>query len=263
MSIPAGICLVGGVLKLTRLNGGPEIFFTLQGEGASIGSPAVFIRASRCNLHCRWCDTDHSWNFTGTPWPHVRDGSPGFQKHDRRSATYEMSESDAAAEILRHGCARTVITGGEPLLQQASFTRLAGLLRDADPGHRIEVETNGTLIPDADFAAMVDQFNVSPKLSNSGMTAEFRLKPAALKWFATCDNAWFKFVVQVPADLVEIGRLVEGFSIPARRVILMPEGRSSAELDARAVWLAEACRDRGFRFGDRLHVRLWGDRRGV
>jgi organic radical activating enzyme len=65
-------------MKLARLGEGPEIFHTLQGEGVSVGLPAVFIRASRCNLHCVWCDTDHTWNFTGTPWPHEKNAVPGY-----------------------------------------------------------------------------------------------------------------------------------------------------------------------------------------
>ena len=76
-------------------------------------------------------------------------------------------------------------------------------------------------------------------------------------------KAWFKFVVEREADLAEVMDLVERFKIPRNRVILMPEGRNVAELDKVAPWLAEKCRDLGVRMSDRLHVRLWGDRRGV
>jgi organic radical activating enzyme len=69
--------------------------------------------------------------------------------------------------------------------------------------------------------------------------------------------------VAAPEDLEEIEALLTAHALPRQRVLLMPEGRTVAELDRNAPWLAEICRDRGFRFCDRLHIRLWGDKRGV
>lgn len=250
-------------MKLAKLGEGPEIFHTLQGEGPSAGCPAVFIRASRCNLHCVWCDTEHTWNFTGTPWPHRRDGTPGHAKTDKASATVEMSPTDAARAVLGFSCGRVVITGGEPLLQQEEFLAMIEAVRAEAPETRFEVETNGTRLPSPAFAAAVDQFNVSPKLANSGVPEAQRLVPEVLGYFAGSPKAWFKFVATGPADLVEIRSWVARHRMPAERVLLMPEGRSAAELDHGAAWLATACRDLGYRYGDRLHVRLWGDRRGV
>jgi organic radical activating enzyme len=250
-------------MKLAKLGAGPEIFHTIQGEGPSAGSPAVFIRASRCNLHCVWCDTDHTWNFEGTPWKHERDAIPGYAKFNKSEVTIELDPAEAARLILAYKCPRVVITGGEPLLQEAGFLEMIRLVREEIPDCAFEVETNGTRIPSPEFAAAIDQFNVSPKLENSGMSAELRLHPAVLRFFAESPKAWFKFVVAEPADLAEIQTLRETHAIPGTRILLMPEGRTSAELDRSAVWLAESCRDLGFRFCDRLHVRLWGDKRGV
>lgn len=251
------------LLKLAKLGDGPEIFHTIQGEGPSVGAPAVFIRASRCNLHCHWCDTDHTWNFEGTPWTHVKDGLPDYRKHRKSEVTMELEVAAAAERILAFGCARTVITGGEPLLQQQGFGEMMATIRARRADHVFEVETNGTKIPDEAFALAVDQFNVSPKLENSGMSATMRLNPAALRFFASYPKAWFKFVVAAPGDLEEIRELAETYAIPKFRTLLMPEGRTAAELDRTGPWLAEVCRDSGYRFCDRLHVRLWGDRRGV
>jgi len=251
------------VLKLSKLGDGPEIFHTIQGEGISTGAPAVFIRASRCNLHCHWCDTDQTWNFKGTPWTHEKDATPGYAKHDRAEVTYEMDPADAAERILSYNCDRTVITGGEPLLQQEDFLKVISRIREVDADHQFEVETNGTRIPSAEFAAAVNQFNVSPKLGNSGMEGRLRIVPAALAFFASHANAWFKFVVARPEDLEEIENLISTHGLPRKRVLLMPEGRTSAELNRSAEWLAGICRDRGYRFCDRLHVRIWGDKRGV
>ena len=245
-------------MKLAKLGDGPEIFHTIQGEGVSAGCPAVFVRASLCNLHCVWCDTDHTWNFEGTPWQHEKD-----TKHRKEDVIIELTPAEVAARILAFSCPRVVITGGEPLLQEDGFLEMIGHIREAMPDCVFEVETNGTRIPSPAFAAAVNQFNVSPKLANSGMEESLRLNPEALAYFAASPKAWFKFVVSSPADLAEIQSLRARFEIPAGRVLLMPEGRTAAQLDRSAGWLAGICRDLGFRFCDRLHVRIWGDKRGV
>ncbi|MES2438268.1 MAG: 7-carboxy-7-deazaguanine synthase QueE [Verrucomicrobiota bacterium] len=250
-------------MKLAKLGDGPEIFHTIQGEGVSVGMPAVFIRASRCNLHCVWCDTDHTWNFEGTPWPHEKDAMPGYAKHRKADVTFEIDPADAAERVMAFGCGRTVITGGEPLLQEKAFLEMIGTIRERQPEHQFEVETNGTRIPSPAFHEAVDQFNVSPKLSNAGMPESLRLNAEALAFLASSPKAWFKFVVAEPADLEEIKALLTTHAIPGSRVLLMPEGRTSDELDRSSDWLAAVCRDGNFRFCDRLHIRIWGDRRGV
>jgi organic radical activating enzyme len=250
-------------VKLACLLSGPEIFLTLQGEGPTAGSPAIFIRSALCNLHCRWCDSDHTWNFTGTPWPHDKDNTPGYAKHRREDVLIELEPQDIAERILAFDCSRLVLTGGEPLLQQAEWPELLDLIRRRRPETCVEVETNGTIAPEAAFDQRIDHYNVSPKLANSGMAADLRLKPEPLSFFARCLKAWFKFVVAEPDDLDEIDALAGRFELPPERLILMPEGRSVADLDRRAAWLAPICRDRGFRFGDRLHIRLWGDQPGT
>lgn len=250
-------------LKLARLGDGPEIFHSIQGEGVSAGCPAVFIRASRCNLHCRWCDTDHTWNFEGTPWPHDKDSDPHYRKFDRARETHEISPADAAQRILVHDCQRVVITGGEPLLQQQDFLQLIREIRRIRPATRFEVETNGTIAPSPELAAEIEQFNVSPKLANSGIQPELRWVPDSLQALVDLPQSWFKFVVVSPGDLEEIADFQRETGVAAERILLMPEGRSSAALDQRREWLAGICRDQGYRLGDRLHVRLWGDQRGT
>ncbi len=250
-------------MKLARLDDGPEIFHTIQGEGVSAGLPAVFVRAALCNLHCQWCDTEYTWNFEGTPWKHDKDADAGGAKHDKSRVILDMEVADVADLVLRHPARRVVLTGGEPLLQQDDWCALIERLRRADPAYVFEVETNGSLVPGEAFAAAVDQFNVSPKLANSGMAESLRLVPRALEFFRDDPRAWFKFVARGEADFAEIEALRDRFDLPAGRLLVMPEGRRGADLDRHAGEVAAACLRRGWRFADRLHVRLWGDRRGV
>ena len=250
-------------MKLARLGDGAEIFHTIQGEGASAGVPAVFVRLSLCNLHCVWCDTDHTWNFSGTPWKHEKDVLPGYAKHRKEDVIIEMGVAEIAETVRAFGCRRVVLTGGEPLLQEDGLVELMDALRGDGGEWFFEIETNGTQMPADDFLRAVDQMNVSPKLANSGMAEGLRLKGEVLAGLAATGKAWFKFVVQGETDIAEILGIMGKSGIPPERVILMPEGRNVAEIDKVAPWLAERCRDLGFRFSDRLHVRLWGDRRGV
>ncbi len=235
-------------MKLAKLNGGPEIFHTIQGEGPSVGTPAVFIRASGCNLHCVWCDSDATWNFKNTPWPHQKDGLPGYAKYRKSDVVIEVDPLSAAHAILAFHCPRVVITGGEPLLQEDQLMTLTRLIRDEMPHCVFEVETNATRIPSSAFLAAVDQFNVSPKLANAGMPESLRLREDALAFFASLPMAWFKFVITTPADLLEVQTLHTRYQIPSDRIFLMPEGRNAEDLDRTAPQVAGLCLKLGFRF---------------
>jgi 7-carboxy-7-deazaguanine synthase len=249
-------------MKLARLHDGPEIFHTLQGEGVSVGSPAIFVRSSLCNLHCHWCDTDYTWNFEGTPWTHEKDADPGYRKHSKAAVILEMEPAEVARRVSVYPCRRLVLTGGEPLLQQDAWLEMIAALPDGEEW-KIEVETNGTRLPSAAMAAAVSQFNVSPKLAHSGMAESLRLVPEVLGFFARCEKAWFKFVLGTADDAAEILAIQHQHLIPSERILVMPEGRTAAALDRHASAVAAACLEHGWRFSDRLHVRLWGEKRGV
>lgn len=232
----------------------PEIFASLQGEGPSAGQPCAFIRLSRCNLACVWCDTAYTWRFSGDNRPH-RDG----KAFDRGANQVTMSEKDAARRVAALGQNRLVVTGGEPLLQGAALARMIALL----PGMKIEIETNGTVAPHAALDAGVDQYNVSPKLAHSGNPAELALLPERLESWAADQRAWFKFVVAAPADIEQVDTLRETYAISPARIFLMPEGTDSATLREREAWIAPLCVERGYRMSDRLHIHLYGDERGT
>ena len=236
-------------MLLSRIDrGGPEIFASIQGEGVTAGVPAVFVRLADCNLRCTFCDTKYTWDWA---------------RHDRAAETIELAVGDVVARVaaLAGEATRTaVITGGEPLLQQEAAGQLAAAL--VARGLRVEIETSGSIEPRVELAAHVAQWNVSPKLASSGNKASARLRAGPLAAFAGDARAQFKFVAVEPGDVDEIDAICRGYRIPAARVTVMPEGTTAGALAERARWLVDACRARGYRFGTRLHVLLWGAERG-
>jgi len=234
--------------------GGPEIFASLQGEGPSAGKPCAFIRLSRCNLACVWCDTAYTWRFAGDERPH-RSGVA----YDRKANQVTLSPLEAARMIDRLEPRRLVVTGGEPLLQGAALAELAALL----PEHAIEVETNGTVEPHPRFDPHVEQYTVSPKLSHSGNPASLALSPPRLRQWTDEPRAFLKFVIAEPADVDEVLFLQRAHGFQSDRIYLMPEGTDSATLRARLEWLAPLAAAHGFKVSDRLHIHLYGDTRGT
>jgi organic radical activating enzyme len=126
-----------------------------------------------------------------------------------------------------------------------------------------EIETNGTIVPSTALVQRVGLFVVSPKLAHSGNGAGLALKPDVLSAFASLDSAVFKFVARSTDDIAEIAALAKRFHAPARRIYVMPEGTVSAILNERSRALIDDIVGRGFNFSDRLHIHLFGERRGV
>ena len=246
------------LILATTTPGEAEIFASLKGEGASIGRPSVFVRLSRCNLACQWCDTAYTWRFAGDNRPH-RDNLA----FERGSNQVAMNVEDVAARIAAFGVPRLVVTGGEPLLQAPALARMIAILRETVTPLHVEIETNGTVEPSPALDALIDQYNVSPKLAHSGNPAALALIPERLAAWAAEPRALFKFVIATPADLDDVRTLAQTFPIVPERLFVMPEGTDSATLRERARWLAEAAMQAGWRFTDRLHIHLYGDTRGT
>ena len=234
--------------------GGPEIFASLQGEGPSAGVPVAFIRLSRCNLACTWCDTAYTWRFDGDNRPH-RDGIT----FERKANQVKLSPTEAAERIAATGQNRLVITGGEPLMQGGALAEMLEHL----PEITVEVETNGTTKAPPSLDARIDQYNVSPKLAHSGNPAELALIPERLEAYASDPRAFLKFVIAEPEDVNEVLGLADTYDFAAERVFLMAEGTTSEELRARQVWLSDLALKHGFRMSDRMHIHLYGDTRGT
>jgi 7-cyano-7-deazaguanosine (preQ0) biosynthesis protein QueE len=217
---------------------------TFQGEGPSAGRRAGFVRVGRCPLSCAWCDTAYTWDW------------------ERFDPAVELSRrpvDDVLAEIDAMAVDMVVITGGEPLAQRSGLATLVRGLRER--GTRIEVETSGVIAPEPAVVPLVDQWNVSPKLANSGMAVERRIVPEALAAFVATGRAIFKFVVVDPADLDEIGALADEHRL--QPVWVMPEGTDAATITNRMRALADPVLARGWHMTPRLQVLVWGDRRGV
>ena len=237
----------------------PEIFDTLQGEGRNIGQPATFLRLSNCNLRCRWCDTGYTWAFTDR----LAESHDDKMKYERSEQQTELDVESIVDNLLQRSIERLVISGGEPMIQQRGIYELVGLLKTADPERKVEIETNGTIVPIPELVELVDQFNVSPKLENSGNKKEKRDKPNAMKAYVESGKSDFKFVITCDEDLAEVLELIARYEVPTSRVYLMPEGRTQEEQTSRAEAIADLCMQHGFNFTPRLHINLWGTKRGV
>jgi organic radical activating enzyme len=156
-----------------------------------------------------------------------------------------------------------VITGGEPLLQMEGLIALIERLRAWRPDLLVEIETNGTIAPPPPLLALVDLFMVSPKLPHAGNAERSAIRPAALAAFAASDKAFFKLVARSPADVDTAAAMARGWGVGPERVYIMPEGTDSAALADAGAALADAVAAAGFHRSDRLHIHLYGNRRGT
>lgn len=225
-----------------------EIFYSVQGEGTLVGTPSVFVRTSGCNLRCQWCDTPYaSWKPEGR----------------------EKTLAQIMAEVQSHPTRFVVVTGGEPMIAREMRAFLS-LLREA--GKHITIETAGTIAPEG---VPCDLVSISPKLSNSTPGAEAgawvqrheqtRLQPGVLRAWCSSYDYQLKFVISNEADLVEAEQVVAaiGVPVPPEKVLLMPEGTSLEAIRSRTSLLVEACKTKGFRYSPRLHIDLFGNKRGT
>jgi 7-carboxy-7-deazaguanine synthase len=241
-----------------------EIFHSIQGEGLLTGVPSIFIRTSGCNLRCHWCDTPYaSWKPEGP----------------------EMSIEEILKKISEWNCNHIVLTGGEPMIAP-DLPELANALKKQKM--HITIETAGTIPPNG---IPCDLASISPKLSNSTPPPErdpawakkheaTRLQPEVISEWIRKYPFQLKFVVSSENDLAEIKDLLsrletfvapphqpvrgeEGPPVPLHQILLMPEGIDVKTLATRSPWLVDICKREGFRFCPRLHIDLFGHKRGT
>jgi 7-carboxy-7-deazaguanine synthase len=219
-----------------------ELFYSIQGEGSLVGVPSVFVRTSGCNLRCSWCDTPYtSWQPEGE----------------------EFTVDQILSQVRAYRCHHVVVTGGEPMIAP-EIIALTGGLRESEM--HITIETAGTVFK----PVVCDLMSISPKLANSTPEGQWsaqherlRIQLATLKQLMASYDYQLKFVIEKPADLEEVRSLIGMLDARYEQVILMPEGTDRELLRERGVWLADICKEEGFRFSPRLHVELYGNRRGT
>jgi len=228
-----------------------EIFYSIQGEGSLTGVPSVFVRTSGCNLRCDWCDTPYaSWSPEGP----------------------EISLSKIVEAVSQYSARHVVITGGEPMVAK-EIRELITLFQEQ--GKHVTVETAGTIDPDG---VTVDLVSLSPKLANSTPSLEkagaawvqrheqTRLQPDVLRaWIESSRDYQLKFVISSEADLIEAQSVVASIGIPIlpEKILLMPEGISVEVMRTRYTLLINACLNHGYRLSPRLHIELFGNKRGT
>ncbi len=226
-----------------------EIFHSIQGEGELTGVPSVFVRTSGCNLRCNWCDTPYaSWQPEGK----------------------QMTVEEIMTEVARYPARHVVLTGGEPMIAPGMH-ELAYQLQEA--AYHLTIETAATVAPSG---IACDLASLSPKLAHSAPDARlddaWRRKHEELRWQPEVIAAWIaagnyqlKFVVSSAADLAEIEAMMTATecAVPPHKILLMPEGITIETLRERSAWLSEVCKERGYRYAHRLHVELYGNRRGT
>ena len=224
-----------------------EIFYSIQGEGRLLGVPSVFVRTSGCNLRCRWCDTPYtSWNPEGKSW----------------------SVKNILGEVVKYPTRHVVITGGEPLLAP-DIEELTLQLRRR--GAHITIETAATI-----FKPLAgDLISLSPKLANStpwrrskgefaAMHEKRRLNYPVMQQFIDGYDYQLKFVVDRKKDLDEVRAVVGQLQhVDAAKVMLMAQGIKQEELVRKAQWIVESCKRYGYSYTPRLHIQLFGNRRGT
>ena len=221
-----------------------EIFESIQGEGNNAGKPAVFLRIAECNLKCVWCDTKYTWDW---------------KNYDYSKEVNEMSIKEVRQSLEQFRIRHLVITGGEPLMQQDDLAELLTILK---PKFYVEVETNGTILPNNTLSVLVDQWNVSPKTKNSGNPLEMCEDNECYTFFSKKKNCYFKYVVESEDDLIEINQFISKYSLKKDRDLLMTQAITKEEILAKENNVFTISKKNSLGFSPRLHVMKWGSQRG-
>lgn len=207
-----------------------EIFESIQGEGKNQGVLAVFLRLAFCNLRCSFCDSKYTYE------------NPEF----------EWKKADEVQKIIENYQAQNlVITGGEPLLWQKDLIPLIKRVKKS-----VEIETNATIVPVSKFDRYVNQYNVSPKLSNSGEEIIKRLNFNSLSWFAKNKKSIFKYVIDKEEDIKEVLEQIRKLNIEKSKIYLMPCAKTKEEIEKKSEIVINLCKEHGFNYSDRLQIRL-------
>ena len=244
-----------------------EIFgLTIQGEGKRVGKPSVFIRFSKCNFTCSGFSVKYT-NEEGIE----KLGCDTFYAVDKtfNNQWRELSGQNIINEVMNLcGMQKPdiVITGGEPLLNWKSEEFQKILKYFHQNSFNITIETNASINIDLKEEYQKNiLFSMSVKLANSGEKYSKRIKiPAIKNIIENSYDSYLKFVIEkknADESLNEIKELIK--ELPKCEVYLMPMGENVQELAHNEECVINLCINNSFIYSDRLHIRLWNDKRGV
>ncbi|WP_121021457.1 7-carboxy-7-deazaguanine synthase QueE [Helicobacter vulpis] len=242
-----------------------EAFYSLQGEGAHVGAPSVFVRLGGCNLRCKGFGVEaivQGRKIVGCDSAYAVHPLYAQEWRKLKSAQELLDLIYALTPPTPH-LPHIVLTGGEPTLHFQNPLLLSALETLLEQGYFISVESNGSVSFEFCPPLRALHFTLSVKLAFSLESAHKRLNYAALHAILEHARAIFKFVVRPKAldqDLAQIDSILETLACPPPPIYLMPLGTHSIEEHAKI--LAPVCLQRGYHLSDRLHIRLWGDTRG-
>jgi len=245
-----------------------EIFGpTIQGEGKHIGNPSVFIRFGKCNMQCSGfeveyetpsgikkcsCDSFHASDIAfRDEWKKYESSKPLIEEFNTIFPSYPVD---------------IVITGGEPLLYWRDMEFQKFMKYYIDRGYHITIETNASI--DIEFTQNWQNeilFSMSVKLSNSGEELSKRINLETInKILSHTKESYFKFVLHgefINQAAKEIEQITKNIS-PCD-IYLMPLGDTSESIDKNSLSVIEFALKKGYKYSDRLHIRVWDNKRGV
>lgn len=248
-----------------------EVFYSIQGEGYSTGTPSIFIRCQSCNLMCGgskgslvkegkatwWCDSETVWK--------------GGKQYDNEQLENKIIELGQLDNVLS-GTTHLIWTGGEPTIQRTvnGIIEFLDYINEKYIGKCYiynEIETNGTLVVPDDFyfgKKYIHQINCSAKLANSGMPASMRINAKAIEQIKNHQNYWFKFVISDESDIEEIKNdYIIPYNIHPTRVILMPGVDNLNDLSERTRFAMDMAKKYNYRMCTRAHILAWDRVTGV
>ncbi len=245
-----------------------EIFGpTIQGEGKRIGNPSVFIRFGKCNMQCAGFEVEYE-----TPSGIKKYSCDSFYASDIEFRDdwdkYESSKPliEKVNKILPSYKVDIVLTGGEPLLYWKDIEFQKFMKYYIDMGYHITIETNASI--DIELNEPWHKnilFSMSVKLSNSGESLSKRMNIDTLNNILNISNqSYLKFVLDIdfiPKATKEIDDILK--QIPNCEVYLMPLGDTAELIDKNSLSVIEFALEKGYKYSDRLHIRVWNNKRGV
>jgi len=255
-----------------------EIFgLANQGEGTRMGVPSIFIRTGGCNLSCPGFNCKTTSPLDGSSLTGCDSIHAVNAKHFKHTWTYYDKAMDLVKDVIKYNIVRKegntekpdiIFTGGEPLLHHSDPVMIGTVEYFISRGHKVYFESNGTI--DIDFHKFDIyknvSFSISVKMSSSGEPIGKRWKPEVVNNYLRYTNdSYFKFVLSKESiktnsnEVFEFLNLIPTFSV----VYVMPLGETKEEIELNAKDVYEFALTHGFRYSDRLHIRIYNNLRGV